>query len=132
MKRNLVVRGGVALCVATLALLLVASAAFAQTSTTATAPSASATGTVKPAPLATGIYQVQVAPEVTAGQAALIVAVQLPPNTKLPAMVRIPVPQRAVPTWAGEILGGDPTQDPQRPYRTVQGVGGQVLEMTLE
>lgn len=106
--------------------------AFAQTSTTQTAPSAAATDTVKPAPLAEGVYQVQVAPEPTAGQGAVIVAVQLPPATKLPAMVRIPVPVGAVPTWAGEILGGDATLDPARPYRTVQGTGGQVLEMTLE
>jgi hypothetical protein len=107
--------------------------AFAQTPTTQTPPpSAAATGTIKPAPLAEGIYQVQAAPDVTAGQAAVIVAVQLPPDVKLPAMVRIPVPQGAIPTWVGEILGGDPTADPQREYRTAQGTGGQVLEMTLE
>ena len=114
-------------------LVLGAVTALAQTPTTQTAPpSAAATGTIKPAPLAEGIYQVQAAPEVSAGQAAVIVAVQLPPDVKLPAMVRIPVPQGGVPTWVGEILGGDPAADPPREYRTAEGTGGQVLEMTLE
>ncbi len=114
-------------------LALGAMTAFAQTSSTQTAPpSTDTTGTIKEAPLAEGIYQVQAAPDVSGGQAAVIVAVQLPPDVKLPAMVRIPVPQGAIPTWVGEILGGDPTADPQRPYRTAQGTGGQVLEMTLE
>jgi hypothetical protein len=110
------------------------SIAGAQTSSpTATTPhSTVATDTVKEAPLAEGVLQVQAAPDVAQGLAAIIVAVQLPPDTKLPAMVRIPVPTGASATWVGEIVGDDPTGDPERPYRTVQGTGGQVLEMTLE
>ncbi len=121
--------------VVVLALVLacsLASVALAQTGTPTVPPSTAATDAVTPAPLAEGVYQVQLAPDITPGQAAAIVAVQLPPRTQLPAMVRIPVPQGAMPTWVGEILGGDPTADPDRPYRMVQGTGGQVLEMTLE
>jgi hypothetical protein len=109
-----------------------AASAFAQTPSTPTTASTGATSTIKAAPLAEGIYQVQAAPDANAGQAAVVVAVELPPTAKLPAMVRIPVPQGGTPTWVGEILGGDPTADLQRPYRMAEGTGGQVLEVTIE
>ncbi len=54
------------------------------------------------------------------------------PTPSCPATILIPVPQGATTNWVGEILGGDPTKDPERTYTTVQGTGGQALQVTLE
>ena len=122
MRGQLQLRLGVVLVAALIATSV--TGAWAQTS--------SPTAVVPPAPVTGGIFQVQVAPDATAGQGAVVVAVQLPPTAKLPAMVQIPVPTGTTVTWVGEILGGDPSADLQRAYTTVQGTGGQVLEVTLE
>jgi hypothetical protein len=108
------------------------SAAAPATSSAPATGSVDVSGTVKPAPVATGIDQVQLAPESVPGQTVVIVAVVLKQGTKLPAMVQLPVPAGAEATWAGEIIGTDVASDVQRPYRITQGTGGQILEMTVE
>jgi len=82
-------------------------------------------------PVAAGPLQVQVGPA-QAGQAtAVLIDVNLDPSVKLPARVRIPVPPGASIAWAGEILGGPASQDPQRAYTLKTGVGAQYAEFAL-
>jgi len=65
------------------------------------------------------------------GQTVVIASCQLPPGTKLPALVRIPVVAGANVEWAGEILGADASSDIAREYRLVDGVGGKYAEFYL-
>ncbi|PKQ37116.1 MAG: hypothetical protein CVT59_09365 [Actinobacteria bacterium HGW-Actinobacteria-1] len=77
-------------------------------------------------------YQVQFAPVGLSGRMDLIVNVILSPDTKLPATVRVPLPAGATVLWSGEILGGDPADDPSR-EATLTAIGGaQYAEFTLE
>ncbi len=46
----------------------------------------------------------------------LLVSGALPEGTKLPATVEMAVPTGAKPYWAGELLGGDPKDDPTATY----------------
>jgi hypothetical protein len=55
----------------------------------------------------------------------------LDPTVKLPARIRIPVAPGATIMWAGEILGGNASDDPERPYVMHAGKGGQYAELTL-
>lgn len=106
--------------------------AVAATATLTAAAIASVGGTVTPAPTVTGALQVQLLLDGEPGKVLAITSIRLPQDTKLPAMVRVPMPEGAEVIWAGEVLGGDPSVDPARPYRIVKGEGGDVLEMTLE
>ncbi|TDB38895.1 MAG: hypothetical protein D9V44_04260 [Actinobacteria bacterium] len=77
-------------------------------------------------------YQVQFAPVGLSTRMDLIVNVILSPDTPLPATVRVPLPAGATILWSGEILGGDPADDPSR-EATLTAVGGaQYAEFTLE
>ena len=70
---------------------------------------------------------------VESGQLIIVTAITVPASTPLPATVRIPVPQGATVQWAGEILGGELSADPARPYKIVKSpVGGQYAEFSLE
>lgn len=52
----------------------------------------------------------------------LLVAGTLPGDVTLPAAARLPIPVGAQPQWLGEIMGGDPSQDPSlEPSVTKQG-----------
>lgn len=115
-----------------LALGLPSAIAATGTATSAVTPLASVGGTITPAPTVTGALQVQLLLDGEPGKVLAIMNVALPKNTRLPAMVRVPLPKGAEVVWAGEVLGGDPSADPVRPYRIVSGEGGDVLEMTLE
>jgi len=83
--------------------------------------SAPATAT---APLATGVTEVQFWMAAKPSEAVAIVSVVVPDSVKLPARVRVPLVEGMVVDWAGEISGGDASQDPQRQYVTKQGSGG--------
>jgi hypothetical protein len=83
------------------------------------------------APEAGGVLDLQT--WVESGQLVIVTAIAVPESTKLPATVRIPVPDGAAVQWAGEILGGDLSADPARPYKIVKSpAGGQYAEFTLE
>ena len=89
------------------------------------APSAAVAATVA----AGGPLDVQIWPQ--DGQTVVIASCQLPPGTKLPTLVRIPVVPGAKVEWAGEILGADASSDVAREFRLVDGVGGQYAEFYL-
>jgi len=77
-------------------------------------------------------YEVQFWPEGEFDSSVLIVSMQLPEGTPLPATVRLPLPVGAQVTWAGEIIGQEISNDILRPHTFVDGVGGQSIEFTLE
>lgn len=77
-------------------------------------------------------YQVQFAPVGVSGAMDLIVNLVLSPDTKLPATVRVPLPAGATILWSGEILGGDPANDPSREATLTTGGGAQYAELTLK
>src|SRR3990172_3731425 len=56
-------------------------------------------------------------PEYEDSQVFFLEAVQLPAATTLPAEVKMAVPKGAQVIWTGEMLGGDPSQDPQTTYK---------------
>jgi hypothetical protein len=80
----------------------------------------------------TSRYEVQIWPEGDPARSVLIVGIRLPEDTPLPATVRLPVPDGATLTWAGEILGGDLDDDIPRAVEYVDVEGGQSVEFTLE
>ncbi len=83
------------------------------------------------APQAGGDLDVQAWTE--SGQLIIVTAVAVPEDVKLPATVRIPVPDGASVQWAGEVLGGDLSADPAREYKLVKSpAGGQYAEFTIE
>lgn len=61
----------------------------------------------------------------------LVVGARLADSVKLPATVRIPIPEGLTLGWVGEVFGGDPGQDVERPYTVEDGTGGKVLVVTL-
>ncbi len=77
-------------------------------------------------------YQVQFAPVGLSTRMDLIVNVILSPDTPLPATVRVPLPAGATILWSGEILGGDPADDPSRDATLTVVGGAQYAEFTLE
>jgi hypothetical protein len=84
-----------------------------------------------PAPEAGGDLDLQTWSE--SGQLIVVTSVTVPESVKLPTVVRIPVPDGAAVQWAGEILGGELSADPARPYKMIKSpVGGQYAEFTLE
>jgi len=56
-------------------------------------------------------------PEYDDNQVMFLEAVSLSPTTTLPAEVTIAVPKGASIIWVGELLQGDPSQDPQAVYK---------------
>lgn len=65
------------------------------------------------------------------GSRAMLAAVELAPDAKLPAEVSVNVPKGAKVDWAGEILGGDLAQDPTVQYTTKSGAEFDTLTFTL-
>lgn len=124
-----------------LSILLAATAAaghaYAATPINPAAPtaggSASASGTPVPsdAPLASGDIAVQVGVDDQQGVLIAIVSVKVPDSVALPVRVRVPVPVGATTQWAGEVLGADPSADPQRDYTLKSGEGAQYAEFVL-
>ena len=77
-------------------------------------------------------YQIQLSPAGGPTGALAVVSVVLDSADALPQTVKVPVPHGATLLWAGEILGGDPADDPVR-ETTVEQVGDMdVYTMTLE
>lgn len=85
-----------------------------------------------PVSLEGSTIDVQLWPEGEPGVSVVIASVTLPESAPLPATVRIPVPEGALVTWAGEISGGGVEQDVQRQHTIVQAEGGQAVEFTVE
>jgi hypothetical protein len=64
-------------------------------------------------------------------QSILLVTGTLPEGTSLPAEVSLSVPQGAQIQWAGEILGGDPSADPEVQTQKSSVDGADVYAFTL-
>lgn len=75
-------------------------------------------------------HQIWMAPE--PGSAIVIVSIELSADTTLPATVRLPIPVGMNVDWAGEVVGGDPTQDLARPFVVKDGDGGKYAEFELK
>lgn len=56
-------------------------------------------------------------PEYDDNQVMFLEAVSLPPTTTLPAEVKVAIPKGASIIWVGELLQGDPAQDPEAVYK---------------
>jgi len=61
----------------------------------------------------------------------LSIAADVSPGTKLPAKIAVPVPAGASPYWVGEILGGDPSKDPDAQYTIEHGEGYDLVVFVL-
>ncbi len=85
-----------------------------------------------PGPVAPAFEDVQVWADTAPAATVLIVVAQLPTATPLPAVVRMPLPKGAKVTWAGELSSRGPQSDIQRTPKTVQGSGGQAVEITAQ
>lgn len=119
------------LAFAAIAIALAALPAAASAATVVPVASGSKAATPT-APLATGPFDAQIWPAQDGKVTAAIIDVNIDNKVKLPVRVRIPVPQGAVVQWAGEILGGDPSADPERTFTLHSGAGGgQYAEITL-
>jgi hypothetical protein len=86
-------------------------------------PSASKVTTAT-APLVRGAVSMQIGPGEDPSSVIVITGVTLDPSVKLPAKVQIPIPPGAALQWSGEILGGDPSNDPPRQADIQPGAGG--------
>lgn len=98
------------------------------------APSAAlAAGSSEATPVAPSqVTEVQCWMGAEPGEAVVIVAVTIPDTVELPATVRIPVIDGMNLDWAGEISGGDASEDIQRDYVIEAGAnGGSYAELTL-
>jgi hypothetical protein len=91
-------------------------------------PAASAATTIPLAPK--GQIEVQAWP--TSTESFLVVSLTLPTTAQLPARVRIPLPDGATVTWAGEIMGSDAASDIQRTYDVVTTGGGRAIEFVAQ
>jgi hypothetical protein len=74
-------------------------------------------------------HQIWMAPE--PGSAIVIVSIELSADATLPATVRLPIPKGMSVDWAGEVVGGDPSQDLARPFVVKDGTGGKYAEFEL-
>ena len=61
----------------------------------------------------------------------MLVSGQLPESTKLPAEAELSVPAGSSLQWVGQILGGDPTADPELTYAKSTVDGSDVYRFTL-
>jgi hypothetical protein len=111
----------------TLAMALTAPTFAAPAATSA--PKSSSTSTPVDAS-AGGAIDLQIWPG-QGGKTAIITVVEVDAKTKLPVTVRIPVTPGSTVEWVGEILGGPAESDIERPYKLVQGQGGQFAEVEL-
>lgn len=64
-------------------------------------------------------------------QSLLLVAGELPESAKLPFETEIAVPAGTQVQWVGEILGGDPANDPQLEYTKSSADGVDIYRFTL-
>lgn len=63
---------------------------------------------------------------------SLVVTAEFPSAVKLPATMRVPLPDGAQVQWVGEVFGGDPKNDVERSFRTGKGTGGGYIDVTLQ
>lgn len=118
--------------IAAACVVAMATTASAASKTTASKDASSTAASGTPAPLAQGSISVQVSPGTTSSETVAIVGVSLAPSMVLPVRVDLPLPVGATVSWAGEILGGDPSADPQREYTIHDGSGGaKYVEFTV-
>ena len=61
----------------------------------------------------------------------MIVSAELPAGTRLPAEIAVPIPAGGQIQWAGEILGGDASKDPQAQPRIEPGTGYDLAVYTM-
>ncbi len=66
------------------------------------------------------------------GQLVVVTSLSLLDTVKLPTVVRIPLATGATVQWAGEVLGGAVSADPQRSYKIKKSpVGGEYAEFSV-
>jgi len=75
---------------------------------------------------------VQFWPEGETSTNVVIVGAELDAKVPLPATVQLPLPNGATVFWAGEVIGPDASSDIQRDFKLVDGVGGKLVEFTVE
>jgi len=109
-------------------LAAVVAAALWVAPTAALAASAVATPT---APVSAGATDVQFWMAAKPSEAVVIVSMTIPDSVELPVTVRLPLVEGMVVDWAGEISGGDVSQDLQRDYATKKGAGGSYVEFVV-
>lgn len=90
------------------------------------------TGAVAAPDAPQGQLDVQLWMDADPGKAIAIVSVSLPEQTKLPALVRIPIPTGTSIDWSGEIAGTDASGDVPHEAQVKQGGGGSYAEFTVE
>jgi len=83
------------------------------------------------APVASGPLEVQVWPEEVPGGAVIIIATELEESVKLPATVRLPLPEGLNVDWAGEISPSDPASDVARTYTVRDATDGRYVEFEV-
>lgn len=76
--------------------------------------------------------EVQVWAGAEPGQVLVIVSTTVPPDVKLPAVVRLPLVKGMSVTWAGEIAPAGQADDIQREPVTKEGTGGSYVEFRAE
>jgi hypothetical protein len=62
----------------------------------------------------------------------LLVSAQVPSTAKLPVTIAVPIPSRSKPYWVGEILGGDPANDPKESFTIRKGAKYDLVILTLK
>lgn len=98
-----------------------------------TVPAYAAEATQSPPPVAVGDIEIQLWMAANPSEAVTIVSVAIPETVELPATVRLPLIEGTQVDWAGEISGGDPSTDPPRKFKIVDGPkGGRYAEFTVE
>ncbi len=92
-----------------------------------------ATSTVSPqaAIPAEATVEVQWWMEAEDGQVIAIISTSIDPEAELPAVVRLPIPPGMTVDWAGEISGGDVSQDIQRQFTVKDGAKAAYAEFEV-
>ncbi len=83
------------------------------------------------APVVTGPVEVQVWPGEVPGGAVVIISTRLDESVRLPATVRLPLPEGLNVDWAGEIAPSNPASDVAREFTTGRANGGRYVQFEV-
>ncbi len=81
--------------------------------------------------VATGPLEVQIWPEELPEGAAVIIGTKLAPSVRLPATVRLPLPEGLKVDWAGEVSPSDPASDVAREFTIGSASNGRYVEFQV-
>lgn len=88
-------------------------------------------GAFAAAPVASGPVEVQVWPGEVSGGAVVIISTRLDESVRLPATVRLPLPEGLNVDWAGEIAPSNPASDVARAFTTGRVNGGRYVQFEV-